>query len=162
MLPEFYKPYVELTKNRSVESVLKDELNNGLKFYNKINKNKWGFSYSLNKWTIKEVLGHVCDAEQVFAFRLLSFLRGEEKELPGFDENLYVNNADFNSLVHMDLINRFEIIRHNSILISQNLSQVQLTSTGVANGSKMSIDNLIRVIAGHELHHRIIIKERYL
>lgn len=162
MLPDFYKPYVNLLSKYDINSVLLDEYNDSFKFYNKLDNKIWPHRYANNKWSVKEILGHVCDAEQVFAYRLMSFLRKETKSLPGFDENNYVKFANFDQLDSEELIYRFSLVRKHSIILSENLNQDKLNIIGEANGSQMSVKNLILVIAGHELHHRNIIRERYL
>ncbi|QNL22849.1 DinB family protein [Hyphobacterium sp. CCMP332] len=161
-LPEFYNPYVSLFKNEDCREVLNIEYKISLKFYKNINKKDSLFKYSPDKWSIRELLGHICDSEQIFAFRLLSILRNEKNPLPGFDHNAYVSNADFNSQEWEDLIKRYDFLRRNTIHLCNEIKKEDYSKFGNANGNDISIDALVFVIAGHEKHHRNVIKEKYL
>ncbi len=161
-LPDFYKPYVGLYNNKDCKEVLLIEYEKALKFYNNINKKDSLLQYAQNKWTIKELLGHICDAEQIFAFRLLSILRNEKNPLPGFDHNAYVRDANFNKQEWEDLLKRFDLIRRNTLSICDEIKKEDYSKFGNANGKEISIDALILVIAGHEKHHRNVINEKYL
>jgi uncharacterized damage-inducible protein DinB len=161
MIPEFYKKYIEGIGDNELYISLIRQSEISFKFYKNINKNKLLYAYDSGKWTIKEVLGHVCDAEQIFAFRLLSFSRGEKKSLTGFDENEYVESGNFNDIEWDDLLERFDLLRRTTLNLVKSISSEDLKIIGEANGSKMSLDNLIKVIIGHEKHHRRIIAERY-
>lgn len=161
-LPEFYKPYVSFFKKEDCKEALIIEYKIAIKFYKNINKKDSLKKYAPDKWSIRELLGHICDSEQIFAFRLLSILRNEKNPLPGFDHNAYVSNADFNTQEWDDLIKRFDLIRRNTIRICDEIKKEDYSKFGNANGNDISIDALVFVIAGHEKHHRNVINEKYL
>ena len=131
-------------------------------FFTGIPAEKAEYAYAEGKWTIKQLLGHLIDAERVFAYRVLCFSRKEAKELPGFDENDFVNNANFNSRTINDLAEEFKSVRQSNLYMLSALTEEQANLTGVANGSPVSVRALAYIMAGHELHHLQIIKERYL
>lgn len=143
-------------------TLLKSESVKALEFYEKINKNDSLFRYQSDKWSIRQLLGHICDSEQIFCFRLLSIARNEQQALPGFDENHYVQNADFDSIDWHRIRKRFELLREHTILMVENLSGEGLNKSGLANEAIFSVEDLIKIIIGHEMHHRKFIEDNYL
>jgi hypothetical protein len=118
-------------------------------------------AYAEGKWTIKEVIGHMIDAERTFAYRILAFSRGQD-ELPGFDENIYVEKATFSTRALQDLANEFKAVREANLYLFRSLTPQQVAATGVANGNVITVNALLYITAGHEMHHIRIIKDRYL
>lgn len=161
----FYQNYVTKANEAAQGNVL--QLLTQLKdstyqFFTSIPSEKAEYGYAEGKWTIKQLLGHLIDAERVFAYRALCFSRKESKELPGFDENDFVKNANFNSRTIDDLAKEFKSVRESTLYMLDALTDEQANFTGVANGSPVSVRALAYIMAGHELHHLQIIKERYL
>ena len=120
------------------------------------------FAYAPGKWTIKQVLGHVIDAERVFGYRALRFARNDATELPGFDENSYVDNANFAQRTLADLLDEFQGVRAATIQFARNLDAEALTRRGKASNSPFTVRALLYVIAGHERHHTGLLREKYL
>ncbi|WP_374948584.1 DinB family protein [Mucilaginibacter sp.] len=118
-------------------------------------------AYAKGKWTIKQVLGHIIDTERVFAFRAFCFSR-ENAVLPGFDQDVYVNNTDFNSRPIQSLATELRATRESNLYLFGNLTANQLDRMGTASGNPVSVKALVYMAAGHELHHLQILKERYL
>lgn len=162
ILPEFYKPYVDLFDDEDGISILKIETNKAFKFYDNITESISTKKYQSDKWSIRQLLGHIADAEQIFAFRLLSILRNEQNALPGFDHNEYVLNANFENQKWTEIKDRFKMLRYCTLSLCKEIKEEDLSKTGNANGSNISVNALLLVIAGHEKHHRLIIEERYL
>ncbi len=119
------------------------------------------FRYEEGKWSIKELLGHMIDTEQIMSYRALSFYRGEKQSLAGFDENEYVREANFDAIPYSDLLERYEIIRKSSVALFKTFDAGQTSKTGQASGREMSVRALVYMIAGHEIHHWNILEERY-
>ncbi len=120
------------------------------------------YRYAEGKWTVKEVLGHICDTERILGYRALCIARGEQKELPGFDENHYVSNGYFNKRSLYDLAHEFSIVRESNIALFKSFDENILDKKGTANKNIMSVRSILFMIAGHEKHHINVIKERYL
>ncbi len=158
----YYSSYVNRVKENTVVNILQNGLDSSFTFYNSIAKDKWSFSYAEGKWTIKEILLHLIDAERVFAYRTLCVSRKEELELPGFDHDEYLKNSNAKSRSHESLIEEYEAVRKASISLFKSFDEETLSYLGVANGSAISVKGLAYIIAGHELHHNSVIKERYL
>ena len=118
-------------------------------------------AYAAGKWTVKEVIGHVCDAERIFAYRILRIARDDRTPMEGFDENAYVPAGDFGSRTLESLIEEFTAVRQASIALIASLSDEAWARVGVANNDGISARALAYILAGHELHHREILLTRY-
>jgi uncharacterized damage-inducible protein DinB len=124
-------------------------------------KAKGDHAYAPGKWTVKEVIGHICDAERIFAYRALRFSRGDSTELPGFDENAYVANSNFRSRTMEDLLEELWAVRAATLSLAKYLPESALSMRGSANGAPVTVRALLYIIAGHERHHLGILRERY-
>lgn len=118
------------------------------------------FRYAPGKWTVSEMLGHLIDSERIFAYRALRIARGDQKPLAGFEQDGYVQNAPHCSLA--DLIEEFRVVRQSTILLFRHLDEAAWSRTGTASEYPVSVRALAFLIAGHELHHRAVLKEKYL
>lgn len=132
------------------------------KLLKKIPKKKIDFAYAEGKWTIREVLQHIIDAEKVFAFRALWFTRQDVSSLPGFDENSWAVTSKASSRKWKDLVEEFFTVRASNQIFFESLDDDQLKTIGIANSNQMNVGGLGFVCAGHVMHHIRIIKERYL
>jgi hypothetical protein len=121
-----------------------------------------GLTYAPGKWTIKEVLGHLIDDERIFAYRLLCVARGEPLELPGFDENLYAAAGEFEQRTLDSLLTEYRSVREATLRLLENLPSSAWLGRGHVNGYDCSVRGLAFHIAGHELHHHRVLRERYL
>jgi uncharacterized damage-inducible protein DinB len=121
-----------------------------------------GFRYAPGKWTLKELLGHLTDDERIFAYRILCVARGEQGELPGFDENGYARHAEFETRSLDDLLEEYEAVRGATLALLCHLPAAAWQRRGRVNGYTASVRGLAFHIAGHELHHLRVIQERYI
>jgi len=160
--PPYYTYYINLVKEKNGIEALDHQIIEMQQFIGVVPVDMEEFSYADGKWTIKEVLGHICDVERILGYRALCIARGELKALPGFDENQYVASANFNKRSLYDLAHEFSIVRESNITMFKSFDQLTLSKMGLANNSKMSVRAILFMIAGHEKHHINIIKERYL
>jgi hypothetical protein len=159
--PDFYKTYISLLEDKPLLKVLTEMGEAAVSFYKNIDPEKWLFSYSEGKWTIKEVLGHVIDTERIMAYRALRFARKDKTSLPGFEHNDYIKNANYNRRQPDDLIDEFYLVRQSNILLFTGFSIVDMEATGIANDGEISVDALGYIISGHEFHHRKVIQDKY-
>lgn len=118
--------------------------------------------YAEGKWTIKEILVHLIDDERIYAYRALRFARNDKTELPGFEQDDYALESKANERRVKDILKEFATVRRSTISLFNNLDSKALTRAGVASGNVMSVRAAAYHIAGHELRHLNIIKERYL
>lgn len=121
-----------------------------------------GLTYAPGKWTLKQIIGHLVDDERIFLYRALCVARGDRRPLPGFDENNYVAATDFESRRLQSLIEEYRVVRAASVCFFQSLTAEEWTRRGEVNGYEASVRGLAFHIAGHEIHHLQILREKYL
>lgn len=162
-IPDYSKGYVNLLPNNDdLLTIFERESNNAFEFYAQIPEDKLLYRYSDEKWTIKEILLHIIDTERILSYRALRFARTDNHELAGFDQDKYVVHSKANQRDWNDLQKEFQMVRNATILLFKSFDKDMLSASGLANKYRFSVNALGFIIAGHELHHRIIIKERYL
>jgi len=137
-------------------------LNEMVFFLESIPDEKLEYRYAENKWTIKDILLHIIDAERIFAYRALRIGRGDKTPLAGFEENEYVPNAMANSRSLESLIEEFQFVRNSTLILFKNFSDEQLTYLGTSSDNIISVRAIGFLITGHQNHHIKVIKERYL
>ena len=120
------------------------------------------YRYAEGKWSIREIIGHLIDGERVFGYRLLCIARGEQQNLPGFDQDEYMVNAPFDRIDLEDLLSEFRLVRLSNIAMLRTLDEPAWTRMGTANGNPVSVRALAYVMVGHVRHHMNVLRERYL
>jgi hypothetical protein len=121
-----------------------------------------GLTYAPGKWTLKEVLGHLIDDERIFAYRALCVARGDARSLPGFEEKDYVAAADFELRSLASLLDEYRAVRIATLALFESLPESAWQRLGMVNGYSASPRGLAFHIAGHELHHLVVVREKYL
>lgn len=163
---EYASYYINYIDQVSDEYTLIEELEISLhrliKFVQDIPMDKFDYRYAEGKWTIKDILQHIIDAERIFAYRALRFARNDKTELPGFEENDYANETNANKRSIMDLLTELSSVRHSNMLLFKTFSNEQLLRIGIASNNPMSVRALGFIIIGHQNHHQRIFGERYL
>jgi uncharacterized damage-inducible protein DinB len=157
----FAARYVDLVGNGHILEILEYLQQSTYNFFVRMDPGKADYAYADGKWTVKQVLGHMADTERVFAYRALAFSR-EAIELPGFDQDVYMEKATFNTRNLEDIADEFKTVRESSLYLFRSLSDEQQIQKGIASGNPVSVRALAYMIAGHEMHHIKILKERYL
>jgi uncharacterized damage-inducible protein DinB len=123
---------------------------------------KLAHRYAEGKWTIKEILAHVVDDERIYAYRALRFARNDKTELPGFEQDEYARYSGANEREVRDILDELTTVRKATISLFNSFDERALLRSGVASGNPMSVRAIAYHIAGHELRHVNVIKERYL
>jgi uncharacterized damage-inducible protein DinB len=157
----FHYTYISKVLDGDVVELLKQLKESSYVLFSNLSEDKANYAYAEGKWTIKEILGHLIDQERIFGYRLLCFSR-EFIELPGYDQEVYVNSSTFNSRTIQNLASEFRVTRESNLYLFRPLTDEQLNRRGVASGNTISVRAILYIIAGHELHHLAIVKERYL
>jgi hypothetical protein len=158
----YYRHYVSLVEGNDLVSALENQIDQTTSLLATIPEEKGTWRYAEGKWSIKELVGHLIDTERVMAYRALRFSRNDTTELEGFDQDPYIENADFDSCKLSDLTKQFELVRQSNIFMFNSLSENAWNRSGIASGNPVSVRGLGYIIAGHEVHHIKILKERYL
>ena len=127
-----------------------------------IPEEKGEYRYAPEKWSIKELLCHMMDAERIFAYRALRFARNDSTPLEGFEENNYAPEANAHARSIRQLADEMENLRKSTIELFMSFTPVMLSRKGSANKTEISVLNLGYIIPGHETHHRLVLQERYL
>ncbi|MES2139259.1 MAG: DinB family protein [Bacteroidota bacterium] len=160
--PAYFTHYIDLVKNDDIINELKNQIAEIKLLMAGIPIEKESFAYAAGKWTIKEVLGHIIDTERIMAYRALCFARKDKTKLPGFDQNAFVSNANFNDRTLNDLAFEFAIVRESNLLLFKHFTQSSINEIGNSNGTELSVRAIIFMIAGHTTHHVNVIKSKYL
>ncbi|MDP3312711.1 DinB family protein [Lutibacter sp.] len=158
----FYANYIINLGNVNLIEVLNSSFDDFLNTLSDLPEEKLMYRYAYGKWTIKELIQHIIDAERVMTYRALRFSRKDTTEVPGFDEDWYVANSNGNDRSLEELLEEFTFIRKASISLFNSFNIEMLTRFGTANGNDISVRALGFIIAGHQMHHLKIIKEKYL
>lgn len=152
--------YYDLASHTSCQSLFSSSSTS--EFLESIDEEKATYRYAPNKWSIKQVLGHIVDHERIKILRALLLSRNESVQLWGYDQNSLVENSRFDELTFKQLTLDFENVRKASISFLEGLSRSQLHIKGMANEVEITLEDFLKSIIGHEIHHINIIKERYL
>lgn len=159
----FYANYIaQVSDEYTLIEELEISLHRFIKFVQDIPMDKFDYRYAEGKWTIKDIIQHLIDAERIFAYRALRFARNDKTNLPGFEENDYVNEANANKRSIMELLTELSAVRHATIYLFKTFNDEHLKRVGVASNNEMSVRALGFVIIGHQNHHQQIFVERYL
>src|SRR6478736_4611046 len=152
-VPPFYMTYVKLVKDADLLEAMKESSKVTLKLVRSIPEIKGEFRYQPEKWSIKELLCHMVDAERIFAYRALRFSRNDKTPLAGFEEKDYAHQANAHNRMIESIANEMEHVRQTSIDLYSSFSNEMLLRTGQANNTEISVLNLGFIISGHETHH---------
>ena len=161
-MPESFHRYLNAITENDLGEALRKNTRRFRKLLKEVPKKKINYAYAEGKWTLKELLQHIVDAERVFVFRALHFARKDTALLPGFDENVWAITAQAPKRRWDDLVDEFTALRVSTELFFTSLDEEQLLATGTANNNVAMVAGLGFVCAGHVAHHMNIIKERYL
>lgn len=153
--------YIALVPEEDVLSALEQQSSSTLKLLASLDEAQAAYRYAPDKWSVKEVFGHIADAERVLAYRALSIARGETRSLPGFDEDVYVRNAQFDTWRIGDLSEQYALVRRANIVLFRNLPLDAWDRRGTANDQPVTVRALAYSMVGHERHHLAVLRERY-
>jgi hypothetical protein len=160
--PVFMAGYISQVQDGDIIEILKAQTPELVDFMKSIPESMGDYQYAPDKWSIKEVIGHMADTERVFAYRAMRFSRADLTPVEGFDENSYVANAPFARASLPDLIDEFDHVRRASVHLFENLDEKAFANRGVANGKEVTVRSLAYIVAGHAAHHRKVLTDRYL
>jgi len=161
----YYDRYISLVPGTDVLAALaalEDQRRQMLLLLSGRTESDGDLRYAPEKWSLKEVLGHISDTERIMSYRALRISRGDATPLEGFEQDDYVRNGPFARRPLADLIEDYIAVRRATISLFRNLDEAAWTRRGVASKNEVTVRALAFIIAGHELHHRRIIEEKYL
>src|ERR1700693_222950 len=157
----YYEKYVALVEGDDILNALEQQRRQTMLLLSGRDEIDGDFRYAPDKWNAKEVLGHVCDTERIFAYRALRIARGDQTPIEGYEQDDYVRNGPFASAPFSEIIEDYIAVRRATLTLLRNLDEAAWARRGVANKNEVSVRALAYIIAGHELHHRGILEEKY-
>src|ERR1035441_8643558 len=157
----YYDRYISLVPGNDILDTLDQRRRQTMLLLSGRDDDDGDFRYAPDKWSAKEVLGHVCDTERIFAYRALRIARADATPLEGFEQDDYVRNGPFAHRPLSDLVEDFIAVRRATLSLLRNLGEAAWSRRGIANKNEVTVRALAYIIAGHELHHRRILEEKY-
>jgi len=159
--PEYFGKYINLVPEEDLGEAFRNQFPKIESFLLSINEEKANYAYAPGKWTLKELVQHIIDAERIFSYRALCFARKETISLPSFDENLYADNSNANVRSWKDLCNEFINVRRSTEDLFNSFSDTMLRLKGTANNKSISVLSTGFTMIGHVYHHIQVVEERY-
>ncbi len=160
--PSFYGNYVRKVGDGDIVRSMREQVRETTGFLRGIPESRAGHRYEPGKWSIREVVGHVCDSERVFSYRAVRIARGDTTPLPGFDEKDFVARSSLDKRSLDSLVDELEAIRGSTVALFDSLFPEEWSRRGTASGREITVRALAWVIAGHERHHMEVLRTRYL
>lgn len=157
----YYRKYIELVPEGNLLELLATQQDETTKKLSSLTEDQENYRYAQGKWSVKEVLGHLIDTERIMAYRLLRFARGDQSPLAGYEDESYVKEGMFHGREMADLLEEYQAVRASSISLLRGIPAEAWVRKGLANNSECSARALAYIIAGHELHHRSLLADRY-
>ena len=154
--------YIKLVSDQNILKGLINQKEEMIHFFKSIPVFKQEYKYEEGKWTIKDLLLHLIDAERIFTYRALRIARNDKTALPGFEENDYVITANANNIEYESLLAEYESVRNATISLFETFTSEDLLRLGTASNNSVSVRAIGYILLGHELHHKNVILERYL
>ena len=158
---DYYKKYIGLVDGNDFLNVLEMLMSKTVTFLNALDAAKWNYRYAEGKWSIKEVMLHVLDTERIMTYRALRIARNDKTPLPGYEQDDYIPYTDAENRSPASIIEEYKAVRGATISMFSNFNDEMLSRVGTASGNPFTPRALGYIIAGHELHHMQIIRQRY-
>jgi uncharacterized damage-inducible protein DinB len=158
----YYNTYISKVEGENVKEIISKYSEPLLQFYNSLPEDKADYAYAEGKWTVKELLLHIIDAERIFGYRALRIARKDQTPLPGFDENAYTPVSKATQRNLQSLKDEFAAVRQATDILFDTFDEEQLSQTGTASNQPVTANAIGFIIFGHMIHHKQILEERYL
>lgn len=158
----FYNTYLNTLEDVNLMDAFHQGKEWFIDFLKELPLEKLGFAYGENKWTVAEVLLHIIDTERIFQYRAFRFSRNDKEELPGFEQDAYIEESNSLNRKKEDILEEYLAVRNATITLFKNLGNEQLKRVGVASGIPWSVAALGFAISGHQKHHANILLKKYV
>ena len=156
----FYAGYIGKVPDSGPGPLMKDQIDE-LEKLRSLPEDRANHAYAAGKWTVKELIGHLCDAERVFSYRLVRIARGDKTPLAGFDENAWAKTAPHGKRKMTEVIDEMIAVRRATIALVDSLDESTVSNVGLANNNSVSARAICWIMAGHTRHHLDILREKY-
>ncbi len=158
----FYANYVSQVPKKNIIHTLNEQMHEVYTLMNAIRGDKALVAYDKGKWTLKQLLGHMIETERMFAFRALSFSRGDQSKLPGMDQDDWMKHSNYNERTIANLCNEYLAVRTSTIHLFDNMTPEMINREGIASDVPFTVRAIAFIIAGHERHHLQVVHNKYL
>ncbi|MGA9979345.1 MAG: DinB family protein [Candidatus Sulfotelmatobacter sp.] len=157
----YYDRYISLIEENDILSTLDRQRREMVLLLSGLSEAQGDFRYAPEKWSAKQVLGHLCDTERIFAYRALRIARGDTTPIEGFEQEDYVKNGPFARHAIAEVIEDYIAVRRATLSLLRSLEEAAWSRRGIANKNEVTARAIAYLIAGHEVHHRRILEEKY-
>lgn len=157
---EGFPYYIELIGTNDYKVLFQS--NENIKLLESLSEEQASFRYAPDKWSIKQIIGHITEHERIMVYRALRFSKKDKTPLPGYDQDLYVDNGGFDELPFSIILNDFKSVRNATNSFIATLSHEKFELKGTAWKYELSINDFLKSTIGHELHHFEVLKQKYL
>lgn len=154
--------YVRLVPEGDIRDILTESLQVTTDLFSTLTEDQANYRYAPGKWSLKEVLGHITDNERIMSYRILRIARGDKTPLAGYDQDVLMSGADFDSIALQDIVDEYRLVRQGTLCLVRALTDEAWSRTGIVNDRESSAKAWAYIMAGHELHHLNVVKEKYL
>jgi hypothetical protein len=158
----YYERYVSQVSESDIMPVLRSQMDELDVLLEHVAPEQETYRYAVDKWSIRQIVGHLIDGERVFGYRLFCIARGEQQNLPGFDQNDYMLTAPYDQIELEDLLSELRLIRLGNMAMLRTLHEEAWSRAGSANSNQVTVRALAFILAGHVRHHMNVLRERYL
>lgn len=159
---DYFKYYIDLVEDKEILEVLEQNNTEFKELFDFLTENQGNYCYAEGKWSIKELLVHLTDAERIFCYRALSFSRNHKGDLPGFDHDEFAQNSDANNRSLCDIAKDFESVRKSTLNLFKSFTPKMLERGGTASKNPLTVATIGYLIVGHAKHHLKVLEEKYL
>lgn len=157
----YYEKYIALVPGNDPVAALETQRARTVHLFAGRGERDGNFRYAPDKWTVKDVLGHITDTERIFAYRAMRIARADRTPIEGFEQDDYVRSGGFIDRTLASLVEEFAAVRSATVALFRSLNKEAWLRRGIANKNEVSVRALAFITAGHELHHARILEERY-
>lgn len=158
----YYETYVSKVPDGDIVHLLATQIDDTVALLRDLSDEQAAHRYAPNKWSVREVVGHMNDSERIFAYRALRFSRNDATPIPGFEQESFTAASNFEDRALNDLLAEFRSIRLDTVHLFTGMSDAMMTRQGTASNATVSVRAIAYIIAGHERHHVGLLRERYL
>jgi len=158
---DYYFTYIDRVTDGDVLALLREQLAQTPAFIRGLSDDAGNHRYAPGKWSVKDVIGHVIDTERVFSHRAFCFARQEPAHLPSFEQDPYVEVAAYGRRQPASIADEYESVRRATLSLFDTFSEDQWESVGVASEREFAVRTIPFILAGHEIHHRGVLKDKY-
>ncbi len=160
---DYFAGYVALVPSEGdLISIFREQTKEMFTFISALSEEQGNYRYAPEKWSIKQMIGHLADTGRIMSYRLLRIARGDETPLAGFEENLYVRTGNFDAFSLKELLAHYMLVRDSTLALLTSLPEEAWERIGTSNNGALSARAQACIMIGHDLHHLNILKERYL